>query len=125
MRHRWSLWRGMNIDVDMEGGLATFFDIKTWEPLKMWFIKYQVPIFRFGENEQPKGLVLELNPMLKAYRFPKDAASAFQDVYLYISGVLGVQAPKTVEIDDKHKAIAHGHDGQYSFRKPPGGGQWR
>jgi len=31
----------------------------------------------------------------------------------------------TVEIGDKYKAIAKGHDGRYSFRKPPGGGRWR
>jgi len=44
---------------------------------------------------------------------------------MFISGVLGVQVRPTVEISDKDKQAAKGHDGEYSFKKPPGGGRWR
>ena len=59
---------------------------------------------------------------MKNYRFVqiKDPPTAFQDIFMYIAGVIGITEPVTVKISDKELAKKKGHDGKYSFRKPPG-----
>lgn len=96
------------------------------------FQAHKVPAFVYGDYLAEKELKsryghLILNPRLQDYGFQRivPPAQAFQEIYMYISGVLGVPAPQTVDIDDKHKAIEKGHDGPYSFKRPPGGGRWR
>lgn len=48
----------------------------------------------------------------------KDAFTTYQEVSQYLSGVLGVGTPKTVEIADIHRRDAKGFDG-WSFKKRP------
>lgn len=57
---------------------------------------------------------------LKPFRFykVKDSYTAFQELDMYISGVLGQQAKEMVNISDKDRIYQHGFDG-YSFKKPP------
>lgn len=101
---------------------------KPWPQLQELFQSLRTPIFAVTDRpDNKRGCIITLNPKLKDYQFQHviDPASAFQSIYMYISGVLGTPLNPTVTIDDKHKAIAHGHDGKYSFKKTPGGGQWR
>ena len=58
------------------------------------------------------------NPILKDYEFFKvvDAFQAFQELSMFISGVLGGQSPKMVEISDNIRIEKHGFD-KMSFRK--------
>jgi len=72
---------------------------------------------RYRDNK----IILEINPVLKDYAFYKEFPpfQAFQEIDMFISGVLGTGAPETVEISDKEMAIKKGHDGKYSFRKRP------
>ena len=65
---------------------------------------------------------LVTNAQLKDFQFAKmkDPFTAFQDIYMYISGVLGVDAKPMVQISDKDLAHKRGHGGKYSFKKPPG-----
>ena len=44
---------------------------------------------------------------------------AFQEIEMYISGVLGINNKPTVEISDKNKIVGRGFDLKYSFRKDP------
>jgi hypothetical protein len=101
-------------------------DIKDPGLLKI-FVEKKVPVFIYGDYlagkyENGKSRQLILNPKLSDWGFQsvKDPVTAFQDIYMYISGVLGVSAPETVEISDKEMAKKKGHDGEWSFRKPPG-----
>ncbi len=104
---------------------------RNWAFLLPIFQEYKVPCFlhRLEPNDnhtrQRQKLVTELNPRLKDLGFVaiKDPPTAFQEISQYISGVLGTGEKQTVTIDDKHKAIAHGHDGKYSFRTEPGRGK--
>ena len=91
------------------------------------FIEKKTPIFIYGDYldgyyEPRKSQELIINPRLKDWGFQsiKDPVSAFQDIYMFISGVLGVSNMKMLEFSDKLKAKAKGHDGEFSFRKPPG-----
>ncbi|MFW6219952.1 MAG: hypothetical protein ACOC33_03855 [bacterium] len=64
---------------------------------------------------------LIVNPTLKDYEFYKifDSFLAFQEIQMYISGVLGNNEKDIIEVDDKHKIDQHGFD-NWSFRKEPG-----
>lgn len=63
---------------------------------------------------------LIFNPCLKDYEFYKtvDAVTAFQEISMFISGVLGGNSPKMVELEDKDLIKKHGYD-KWSFRKLP------
>lgn len=89
------------------------------------FVEYHTPIFTVTLRGYKQ--LLTVNDTLKDYLFAKvqDPASAFQNIYMYISGVLGAPPKPPSEPSDKLKAQIHGHDGEYSFKKPPGGKKWR
>ena len=59
-----------------------------------------------------------INPKLKDYRFYKivDSFTAFQELSMFIGGVMGGKVPKMVEISNEDKIAKHGFD-KWSFRK--------
>jgi hypothetical protein len=61
------------------------------------------------------------NCPLKHYEFFKVLApyDMYQELEMYVSGVLGQQAKEVISIPDKYRIPQHGFD-DYSFRKPPG-----
>lgn len=99
-----------------------FFDQDTWSgKFDKKFYDHNCPVFLYGRLDNQK-LEITLNPCLKDIRFMtvKDPQTAYQDVYMYLSGVLGAPLPPKEKIDDKVMAASKGHDGEYSFKKPPG-----
>lgn len=62
---------------------------------------------------------LELNPCLRDFEFYKfkPAPVAFQEIHGYISGVLGAQHPKVLNVSDIVRLEKHGFDKKMSFRK--------
>lgn len=72
-----------------------------------------------GSNYQAPS-VLELNPCLKDYGFMRmiDPFTAFQEISMYISGVLGVGNPEMVEISDESMRDKKGFNDK-SFKKAP------
>lgn len=106
-----------------------FFSPASHSALKELFVLHSVPLFlyerrfyRWREHNDYLRGKLTLNPSLRELEFQqlKDAPSAFQDIYMFISGVLGMPAKPLVEISDEVKQAKHGFTGEYSFRKPPG-----
>lgn len=61
-----------------------------------------------------------INPLLKEYHFFKvfDSFQAFQEIQMFISGVLGNKEKEIVQVEDKYKIAQHGFD-KWSFRKEP------
>ena len=61
-----------------------------------------------------------VNPLLKDYEFPKifDAFQAFQEIQMFLGGVLGSNEKNIIEISDKDKIASHGFN-KWSFRKEP------
>lgn len=104
-----------------EHRINVVFDPNNYKKLLKEFHEHRCPYFVYGRlgKDGPK---LVLNPKLNYYRFGqvKDATTAFQDVFMYLSGVLGAPPKETVTLSDKQKAKKAGHDSKYSFRKPPG-----
>jgi hypothetical protein len=60
-----------------------------------------------------------INPLLKDYEFYKvfDTFQAFQEVSMFLGGVLGAGEKPISEVADKYKITQHGFDYKYSFRK--------
>ena len=71
--------------------------------------------YRWSNN--PKFFI---NPLLKEYEFYKmfDTFQAFQEISMFMSGVLGSREKEIVEVADKYKIAQHGFD-KWSFRKEP------
>jgi hypothetical protein len=59
-----------------------------------------------------------LNPVLKDLSFARkyDSFTAYQDLEMFISGVMGGNSPMMITIEDKYRIQSHGFD-KYSFRK--------
>lgn len=124
----YSYWSMREFSVKSKESMKQFFDAEQFKSLEQEFQKHKIPVFIYGRFTKDELLIL--NPKLKDFKFMKvkDPQTAFQDIFSYISGVLGVSAPETVELSDKELAKKKGHDGKYSFRKTPGKRgkkQWR
>ena len=113
--------------VDTEEGLKHFFN-KDYKKLEIIFMKYKAPVFSIEHDEDVspnnwgyRPIVLILNPKLKDFDFirVKDPFTAFQEIFMFKAGVLGNPEKEIITISDKDKAKQHGHDGKYSFKKPP------
>lgn len=102
--------------------LRSFFSIK-FEALGEVFINNKVPLFQVTFNEGlagPTSCEIVLNPQLKSCEFYKklDAYTVFQDIGMYLDGVLGVTAPDMVGIDDLVMRGKKGFDNT-SFKHMP------
>lgn len=82
------------------------------------FILKESKVNYFNRNYAPSNNLI-LNPCLKDLEFYKimDSASAFQEIEMYISGVIGCSENKIIEVSDKSKIEGHGFDYKKSFRK--------
>lgn len=80
------------------------------------FHAFKAPVFVIKERS------VVLNSPLKPLGFMKvkDPQTAFQDIYMYISGVIGIDVKPMIQVSDKVKAASRGHDSEYSFKKTPG-----
>lgn len=75
------------------------------------------PVFLLKKWMNGEGRLI-INPQLKKYCFYRnmDAFAAFQEISMFISGVMGGKSPKMIEISDDDRIAKHGFD-KYSFRK--------
>lgn len=103
---------------------ATFFEADYSKFLTIFHVQ-RAPSFLIHETVEDRKRVWQLvaNPTLSAVRFQsvKDPHTAFQDIYQFISGVLGTTENRMFTLSDKELAKKRGHDGRYSFRTPPKG----
>jgi len=84
------------------------------------FMDKKAPIFTIGKKNRKARQKLTLNPILKDFGFQKikDPYTAYQEIAQYISGVIGIGHPETVEISDKDQRDKKGFD-EWSFKKMP------
>lgn len=90
--------------------------------------EFNTPYFVYDRNSNPsrdrwgfRGYEeFIVNPILKEYQFYKvfDAYQTFQEIQMYVSGVLGTNEKEIIEVEDKYKIEQHGFD-KFSFRKDP------
>lgn len=75
--------------------------------------KYNCPIILVGDEKIIKC------PVLKDLQFQriKDPYTTYQEIAMYLSGVLGQSKEPPVTLSDKSKIVKHGFDPKRSFRK--------
>lgn len=99
-----------------------------------WFRKFNTPCFVYDYDYGRRHLDIKywrgdnvakfiINPLLKEYEFYRmfDTFQAFQEISMFMSGVLGSREKEIVEVADKYKIAQHGFD-KWSFRKEPQNG---
>jgi hypothetical protein len=110
-------WRGLNFNIK---DIDKFFTLRGFEIPYDVFFKYNVPVISV---EYPNAdYITTLNPRLKNFNFyiVKDTYSAFQEISMFLSGVLGVNSPKIVVISDKYMRDKKGFDNMSFKTLAPG-----
>jgi len=92
------------------------------------FRKFNTPVFIYDSDYNRKNIdkywrnnpKFFINPLLKEYEFYKvfDAVQAFQEIQMFLAGVLGNKEKEIIEVADKYKIEQHGFN-KWSFRKEP------
>jgi len=112
-RRRWC-WSGRySGNIRSEYYLGEKLDPNSWSHYNKLFEEHKCPVFLVGNGTF-------LNPVLKDYLFYKifDSWTAFQEIYMYISGVLGNPEKNLIEIADKDQLHKKGFD-DWSFKRLP------
>lgn len=81
-------------------------------------ILFSSKLFKISNKDDSKhGVNIIINPKLNEYNFSKvvDPYSMFQEISMFIGGVLGTGQPEIVNISDKELAVKKGFDNQ-SFK---------
>jgi len=91
--------------------------VVTKENLIDFHIHHKSPIIIFVNDYYNNNYKLILNPKLKTFHFYKifNPFQAFQKIEQFISGVIGGEQKKIIEIEDKYRKTMHGFD-EKSFR---------
>lgn len=99
--------------------LKTFFDKNRWNFLNKYFREYHCPTFIYRKDSSGN-YIITTNPILKDYAFYriKDSFTAFQEIHMFLAGVLGNIEKDITPIDDKHMLKQKGFY-EYSFKKLP------
>jgi hypothetical protein len=105
--------------------------ILSYDPINL-FRLLKTPIFIFDSDYERIALrhrrheVFISNPQLKTYEFYKvmDSFTAFQEIQMFLGGVLGTGEKEIVEVEDKYKISQHGFDNK-SFRRSKAHGKKR
>ena len=111
-----------------EGLTARGFDLfwEKWnkqqtEKLINLHFEIDAPVISVSHNKNPGGdAEIAVNPCLKDIQFYRcvDGFTAFQELSMFIGGVMGGKSPKMIEISDKDRIAMRGFD-KWSFRKTP------
>jgi hypothetical protein len=93
--------------------------------LEYLFFDYKAPIFIIEEPDRPyknknRYYKLITNPNIRDYKFfkQKDTFTTYQDISMYISGILGLNDPDIVHISDRDMKDQKGFY-EYSFKTLP------
>ena len=101
--------------------LIDFFALKS-DDFQKFFLESKTPVFKIdfqGGKRQNEPRVI-LNPQLSESSFVRvvDPFTAYQELSMYIGGILGIDAPEIAEISDKSQIEKKGFN-ECSFRKMP------
>lgn len=112
-----------NLDDDIEY-------IKSYNPIHI-FRNLKTPIFIYDNDQHQNSIqtssyrrkdkeVFIVNPILNEYEFYTviDSFTAFQELSMFMGGILGIGEKEIVEVEDKYKITQHGFN-KWSFRREP------
>jgi len=117
-KHRSRYNFGYGSDITIEE-ILKLFPKKRNEALIQLLVDHKVPIIQYTIKEEWSKELLILNPSLRKVEFFKviDPVTAFQELSMFISGIMGGSAPPMIEIPDEIRLEEHGFDKITSFRK--------
>lgn len=107
--------------------LNNLFNTLNEKPYEKLFLTERIPLYFFYPPEdyywsfrKETGCTAILNCNLEEKSFFKkiDTYTAFQEISMYIGGVLGMPDKPTVEISDTDRLLSKGFDKKWSFRNP-------
>src|SRR5574343_617549 len=80
--------------------------------------KVVIALIKYSKYKLPSMII---NPVLKDYKFYKvmDPYTCYQELSMYVDGMLTYPGNLMIDIDDKYRIAAHGFDHKYAFRTPP------
>lgn len=80
-------------------------------------------IYRSTKSRTSLEITVDIDCELKNYEFYKvfDTYSAYQELSMFVDGMLAYPGNTTIEIEDKYKISAKGFDEKYGFRTRPKG----
>lgn len=118
--------RGFNIKNNVIDDVK---DIQNYDVIEV-FRKYNTPLFIYDNDYERTSIDRDfyknkkkfiINPKLCDYEFYKifNSVQTFQEISMFISGVLGNNEKNVIEVSDRSKIEGHGFDYKWSFRKPP------
>lgn len=117
----YSTWFGLN-HVTLRGVFDKY-EAEKHKYMKL-FAEHRVPLFtvdfkRTVFKSMKTSYTITLNPNLSGLSFfkIKDSRQCFQDIYQYMSGVLGNSDKEIPAVSDIDMVVAKGFDKRYSFRK--------
>ena len=97
--------------------IKKYFDNTSKESKKKDFlIENKITIARLSSDYK-----IIVNPQLNDHQFYRvvDSYTAYQEVDMWVSGVLAYPPNFMVDIDDEYKVLSHGFDEKYGFRTRP------
>jgi hypothetical protein len=117
----YSFWRERHT-VGSREGMKKFLSTKDFSKASELLHLHKVPIIMVQRNHPHQDLKITSNPILKeiSYQTQKDPYTVFQNIFMYISGVLGIDQRPMIKVSDEVLAAKRGHDGPYSFKNVPG-----
>ena len=88
--------------------------------LREWAIEERITAAAIHYSYNERDQVMTLNPRLADYEFFRvmDPVTTFQNLEMWLGGVVSQRENSTVNISDKDRVFQHGFD-DYSFRKYP------
>lgn len=110
---------GNSVLTENKARIKEYFANASRWPLQGYFASLNAPYFALRFNIE-RELVIQVNPLLSELGFfaVRDPYTAYQDIAMYLSGVLTQIENKEVNISDADKIAKRGFD-KNSFRKPP------
>lgn len=121
LKRRVSIRKSTKTITNRELAVRFFSLNQGWQPEKVIEIlcKIGAPVLQFIPTYRHSSPKLVLSPCLKDLQFFKvfDPYTAYQEIAMFVSGVMGGQAPPMVPVSDEVRLEKHGFDRKWSFRK--------
>ena len=122
-------WRTRRKTPNDLGRAVQFIEEQTdWKELEGLWHKHSTPVFwvpmvrrGWSDNITYEKKHYVINPVLSEFEFYKvlDPYTAYQEIDMFIGGVLANVENNMIEVDEQHRLTGHGYD-QDSFRQPSG-----
>jgi len=122
VRNRWRYrWFEADVEPSIEKQHDRFFDASKFDKYWKFSVDHKIVCFSLRTTiNVDEGMRFTINPCLKDLGavIVSNPFDTFQNIAMYLGGVLGNEAAPMIAIEDKYRIESHGYD-KWSFRKRP------